>query len=332
MLLLRCTNKVLKELNMSKSSFPDVMENEHPLLEWYVNLFYFNRKKCLLFTNAASLFSFVAHDVKRKEIINLDKLFREELAKAMSYEDFNSEQIKFVNEQIGEIILLKTASHSILASMNDLVRHCIYSKIRLAEDDNMEDVGEIQRDLNEIPMGALKYQFSIECFMDLVGGEKIDFIERRKKYAPKNIITHIFNIQMIQYCEGKNITRQIAISGNKSLEHFAKVILSFFDFNCDHCFAFYGDIDKHPGPEQTEIYEAFVDIEGIEPTNDLAMSVKKTKIETAFKEVGKKMMFMFDYGDDWRFLIELKEMRDKQLGEYLPRLLKSVGEAPPQYR
>ncbi|MCK5584079.1 MAG: hypothetical protein KAI33_09815, partial [Elusimicrobiales bacterium] len=69
-----------------------------------------------------------------------------------------------------------------------------------------------------------------------------------------------------------------------------------------------------------------------EPTNDLAMSVKKTKIETAFKEVGKKMMFMFDYGDDWRFLIELKEMRDKQLGEYLPRLLKSVGEAPPQYR
>lgn len=331
MLLLRCTNKVLKELKISKSGLPDVMENECPLLEWYVNLFYFNRKKCLLFTNAASLFSFVAYDVKRKEIKNLDTLFREGLTKAMGYEDFDSEQIKFVNKQMGEPIFLKTANRKVLGSMNDFVKYYIFKKTRLMEEDGIEDAGSVQRFINETPMGALEYKLPIECFMDLVGEKKIDFINREKKFTPKDQIICVFEARMVQYCEGKNITRQIAVSGNKSLEHFAEVILSAFNFDCDHCFAFYGDIDKHPGPEQTEIYEAFFDIDDVEVTNDLAQSVKRTKIKTVFKEIGKKMMFMFDYGADWRFLIELKEMREKQSGEYLPELLKSVGEAPPQY-
>ena len=35
-----------------------------------------------------------------------------------------------------------------------------------------------------------------------------------------------------------------------------------------------------------------------------AMGVKKAKIAEAFTEPGQKMQFLFDYGDEWRFLVE----------------------------
>ena len=128
----------------------------------------------------------------------------------------------------------------------------------------------------------------------------------------------------------ENKMREVAVSGNKSLLHLAQVILGAFDFDCDHCFGFYGNIDKHPGREQTEVYEAFVDAD-VEPTNDCARSVERTKISTVLKEVGKRMLFMFDYGQDWRFVVELKEKRDTGPDEKLPGVLKGIGKAPLQY-
>ncbi|HSV44061.1 MAG TPA: hypothetical protein VLJ10_05850 [Candidatus Bathyarchaeia archaeon] len=101
-------------------------------------------------------------------------------------------------------------------------------------------------------------------------------------------------------------------------------------FFFDHCFAFYGDVNNHPSSEQKEIYELFVDV-GEEPTAPHAKGVKKVKVEKVFTAVGKTMLFMFDYGDDWRFSVTLKEIRPVVEGEKLPRVLKSVGKAPKQY-
>jgi hypothetical protein len=39
---------------------------------------------------------------------------------------------------------------------------------------------------------------------------------------------------------------------------------------------------------------------------------------------------LFDYGDEWRVEIEVKEIRDAG-EESDPRILESIGEAPPQY-
>ena len=36
-----------------------------------------------------------------------------------------------------------------------------------------------------------------------------------------------------------------------------------------------------------------------------AKSVKRTPIAEAFPAVGHKMLFLFDYGDDWRFVVEV---------------------------
>ena len=129
-------------------------------------------------------------------------------------------------------------------------------------------------------------------------------VSRKKTGIDK---VYVFDVQMIHYPPpGKKIMRTIAISGKKSLYQFAGAIVRSFNFFYDHCFAFYGNVNKHPVAEQKEIYELFVDI-GEEPTAPHAKGVKKVKIEKVFTTIGKAMLFMFDYGDDWRFSVTLKE-------------------------
>lgn len=55
------------------------------------------------------------------------------------------------------------------------------------------------------------------------------------------------------------------------------------------------------------------------------------KISEAFGAIGTKMLFFFDYGDNWHFIVELKEIREPLPDESLPVLLESIGKASIQY-
>lgn len=63
----------------------------------------------------------------------------------------------------------------------------------------------------------------------------------------------------------------------------------------------------------------------------MARSVKRTRVSEAFQSVGAKMRFLFDYGEEWIFLVEVVERKPKEARVKLPRLLRSAGKAPVQY-
>lgn len=331
MIIIRCTTKVLKELGIPKVQIKDYSDQTRLLQEWYANLFYLDRRKCLLFTHAGTLFSFVVAGVSRKDIKVLPELFRKELSKALFYEEFSSGQIEEFMKRAQEITIAKTTSRSVLASMNQILFEYPYILARFAHLGSDEAMVAVNRELNTMFRSAIgegrhDYGVPIECFREMITGEKPQ--SRRCGAAPTQS-AYVFEARMIQYAEGADIVRRVAVSGSKNLVHLAQVILDAFDFDCDHCFGFYGDINKHPGREQTEVYEVFVDA-GAEPINDQAQSVEQTKISFVFKDVGKRMLFVFDYGDDWRFIVEFKEIQENAIGK-LPRVLSRVGVAPPQY-
>ncbi len=126
----------------------------------------------------------------------------------------------------------------------------------------------------------------------------------------------------------EKISRKIQIAGTKSLYNFAKVITQAFGFYFDHCFGFYDNFQKYHDSKMS--YELFVDI-GEAPLTPIAKGVKKTQIRQAFKNPGEKMLFLFDYGDGWRFAVELKEVRNAQKWDIKPVILESIGKAPLQY-
>jgi hypothetical protein len=124
--------------------------------------------------------------------------------------------------------------------------------------------------------------------------------------------------------EGKAF-RVLAIPEDYSLYGLAEVILGSFDFDFDHPFGFYDNIKRWTHSE--EGYELFADM-GEESE---FKGVKKTKVNSVFNQIGKKMLFLFDYGDEWHFIVERKGIELPQEGIRYPFIVESVGEAPPQY-
>jgi len=124
-----------------------------------------------------------------------------------------------------------------------------------------------------------------------------------------------------------NIYRIIGIQNNRSLSSFAKIIVSSFGFNFDHCYGFYDNLNRPF--DSKEMYELFTDI-GEEPTEG-ALGVEHVRISRVFDSVGKKLLFLFDYGDNWYFTVELLEI--KKIGDRVkyPKVIKRVGRTPKQY-
>ena len=123
------------------------------------------------------------------------------------------------------------------------------------------------------------------------------------------------------------VFRAFEIADTSSLYELAQAIVLFFDFDFDHAFGFYNKLKGNIYASPVR-YELFVDMGESESE---ALSVKRTHVIEAFPAVGRKMRFLFDYGDGWEFLVELVKRKPTEPKVKLPRLLISAGEAPSQY-
>ena len=133
----------------------------------------------------------------------------------------------------------------------------------------------------------------------------------------------IFKFKVSLY---KDIYREIAVSEDSSLHKFAEIILKAFKFDMDHPFGFYDNL-KNPY-KSSEKYELFFD-EGSE-YSDGAKGVSTTLIRNAFV-LNKKMIFLFDYGDDWHFLVKCTGISAPETKIKYPKVLNIIGKPPRQY-
>jgi hypothetical protein len=134
-------------------------------------------------------------------------------------------------------------------------------------------------------------------------------------------ITHIFRVSL-----RPRLYREIEIDSGRSLYDLAEAIVRAFDL--DHAFGFYGKLIGNYTASPVR-YELFADMEG--GSSD-AGSVKRTKVARVFPAVGTTMLFLFDYGDEWRFKVGLVAMGKKIPKAHYPKILATMGTAPPQYQ
>jgi hypothetical protein len=137
--------------------------------------------------------------------------------------------------------------------------------------------------------------------------------------------THIFRIVLREQAA---IHRDIEIGSTRSLAKLAEAIVRAFDFDFDHAFGFYAETKGRAVMRGRPAYELFADMGEATGTQ----SVRKTTVIQAFPEVGHAMTFLFDYGDEWLFIVELIARTERRGGSRLPRVVRRYGKAPPQYR
>lgn len=142
--------------------------------------------------------------------------------------------------------------------------------------------------------------------------------------------TLIFKISL--FGDDENVCwREVEITTDKSLSKLAEGVVTAFEFDFDHAYGFYSNLDDDYYSSQAK-YELFADMDddmtlGSQP----ALSVEKIKSGKVFHELGQKMQFIFDYGDEWRFLIELTGFGEKVARRRYPCITNATGEAPSQY-
>jgi hypothetical protein len=156
--IMRCTAKLLKELGTK----PTIAPTQPPgLSDWHANLLWVDRKKYILFTNDQTLYSFLIHRVKKPLSEDFGQLFRLGLLERLMSEGLDDPLVGYKLGRPGTILIAKTNSRSILGSMNDLawqIKYMIHAAGGLAN----ADLSEINRELNRIPMSAIKYNVGIE--------------------------------------------------------------------------------------------------------------------------------------------------------------------------
>jgi hypothetical protein len=122
------------------------------------------------------------------------------------------------------------------------------------------------------------------------------------------------------------VYRDIEIEAKSSLYAFAEAITHAFKFDFDHAFGFFSRLTGNVFASPVR-YELFVDSDA----NGKSHSVKRTTVARAFPRVGSKMLFLFDYGDEWRFQVEVTGLREAAPDAFYPRVIATAGKAPRQY-
>jgi hypothetical protein len=120
-MILRCTAKVLGLVGVRSSSVSSSAPSDS---DWYLNLIWIDRRKCLLFTHAGTLFPIFATDVRKADLKPVGPYVVGLIREHLRSEGLPLDTLGSLDP--GEVHVERTASRSILAYMRDTAIHARY--------------------------------------------------------------------------------------------------------------------------------------------------------------------------------------------------------------
>lgn len=167
MRIIHCTRKLLKELDVPLVEPDKISLPTERLGNWYANLLRIDRRKCVIFTNEKTLYTFLIPKVLKGNLKNIEEEFLIHLSYNLQNEGFGLEVINRIMQEYGKIGFAKTASKRVLGSMNELAYQYEFQIMRDGGIDNIK-ILQLNQRINRTPMGALKYGYPIEGLRKLL--------------------------------------------------------------------------------------------------------------------------------------------------------------------
>ena len=138
----------------------------------------------------------------------------------------------------------------------------------------------------------------------------------------------VFQFKIIFQCgQNPNPFRRILIQANQTLADLASEIVYSFGYDNDHLYRFYNKGEYH----STEIYEMSDENGEVDYFEEGAKDVCETRISEAFPEKGKKLNFLYDFGDCNYFSIRLEKIVAPLKNKQYPCVIDKKGKVPAQY-
>lgn len=126
------------------------------LSSWHGNIFNIGRRKCLLITHTATLYSAFFYGVTKKDLPLLLEMTRDRVIELMRQDNFTLQELSIMRESFVDISYTKTSSRSVLGSMNDM-------KNMLEWYDMSEDEVSLSKRINKTPYKIGGYTYPKEA-------------------------------------------------------------------------------------------------------------------------------------------------------------------------
>ena len=164
-----CSTKLAKLLNVKTKV--DALNAKPTIMgHWNAHLFYYQRKKCVIFMNKLSLYSVTVYDYKKTDLLTLKLLFLKSLESQCKWDSISLSK-ENLRLHFGEIEFSTTDNDkSAIGSLNDLIYHaqcCLESGSPAV---HFSDQGNILFNMNKTPMSPLKFGYPSETFVRFFSG------------------------------------------------------------------------------------------------------------------------------------------------------------------
>lgn len=158
MIAIQCTKKLLKQIGRE---YTGAIIPTFPLGSWHANLLFLDRRKCVLFTNDLTKYSFLVPGLRKPHFQMLEEIFSQGLFKCLLNEGFSQEAIEKVLDEIREIAITRSGDRSVLGTMNEIAKDIEW---KVAEYGLMNtDISQLNMDINRVPYKPLGFKYSIEA-------------------------------------------------------------------------------------------------------------------------------------------------------------------------
>jgi hypothetical protein len=119
--VVRCTSKLLDLLDAHPRTLADAQPTGD---DWYANLLWIDRQKCLLLTHEGTLFSVFVAGVRKPDLRPLGPYVVKVIEADLRAENFASDALGPLDPD--QVVVARTASRRTLGYMNDITRHIRY--------------------------------------------------------------------------------------------------------------------------------------------------------------------------------------------------------------
>lgn len=144
--------------------------------------------------------------------------------------------------------------------------------------------------------------------------------EKLKRALPRDTRKFIDGIYTFKVYFSNSVWRKIVTSGKHTMDDLHGMILKAFDFDEDHLYSFFMDGIKWSDDCIVSPYDDYV-----HPNAD------KVKIGEVGFSLKQRFLYLYDYGDEWTFVVEVDHIEEIDSVPFQPYVKEGNGESPDQY-
>jgi len=132
----------------------------------------------------------------------------------------------------------------------------------------------------------------------------------------------------------RGVRRTIAIRCDQTLADLHHALQRAFEWDDEHLYAFWLGGKFWPRGETEYVHPLALEAYPLAQWDPARVKQRRKsagrRLERLRLSKGQRIAYVFDFRDEWRVRLTLREIEADDGGHY-PRVLEAVGEAPPQY-